>query len=181
MEKLLSLDALEFLRRFLLHVLPHGFVRIRSFGLLATRHVQDKIATCRQLLHVDPVTLPLPTPPSDWRSLYQQLTGTSLDQCPLCQQGHMVWQALPATELSIYNRSPPASSLAAGLSCTQALSRSWLRPGLRRTMPQPCFPDSCRLPGTDRGLPKADPPSCFHHTTPTWEASLARLVNIETP
>ena len=120
-EKILSLEALEFLRRFLLHVLPHGFVRIRSFGLLANRHVQDKIATCRQLLHVAPATLLLPTPPSDWRSLYQQLTGTSLDQCPLCQQGHMVWHALPATELSIFNRSPPASSLASAVSCPQAL------------------------------------------------------------
>jgi hypothetical protein len=120
-EPILSLDALEFLRRFLLHVLPHGFVRIRDFGLLANRHVQDKIATCRQLLHVAPATLLRPTPPADWRSRSQQLTGTSLDQCPLCQQGHMVWPALPATERSIFNRSPPASSLASAVSCPPAL------------------------------------------------------------
>jgi hypothetical protein len=121
-EKVLSLEALECLRRVLLHVLPRGFVRIRHVGLLAHRHAQDKIAACRQLLHVDPATLLLPTPPSDWGSLSQQLTGTSLDQCPLCQQGHMVWQALPATELSLCNRSPPTSSLTSGVSCTPALS-----------------------------------------------------------
>jgi Putative transposase/Transposase zinc-binding domain len=180
-EKVLSLEALELLRRFWLHVLPRGFVRIRHFGLLATRHVQDKIAACRPLLHVDPATLLLPTPPSEWDSLYQQLTGKSLDQCPLCPHGHMVWHALPVTELSLFNRSPPASSLAAGVSCTEARELSCLHPELRRTMSQPRFPDSCRLPETERRLPNPVPPRRFHHATPAWESSLAHPLNIETP
>jgi hypothetical protein len=118
--QILSLDALECLRRFLLDVLPRGFVRIRPFGLLANRHVQDKIATCRQRLNVDPATLLRPTPPAHWDALYQQLTGKSLDQCPLCQQGHMLWHALPSTERSIFNRAPPPSTLASGVSCPPA-------------------------------------------------------------
>src|ERR1051326_857967 len=46
----MTLSAEEFLRRFLLHVLPRGFVRIRHFGLLANRHRTERIALCRQLL-----------------------------------------------------------------------------------------------------------------------------------
>src|SRR3990172_13356987 len=46
----IELDACEFLRRFLQHVLPKGFVRIRHFGLLANRHRTQKIQRCRELL-----------------------------------------------------------------------------------------------------------------------------------
>ena len=48
--KEMTLDADEFIRRFLLHVLPKGFVRIRHYGLLAARHVDGKLADCRRLL-----------------------------------------------------------------------------------------------------------------------------------
>ena len=46
----MELDPLEFIRRFLLHVLPRGFVRIRRYGLLANRHREDSLARCRALL-----------------------------------------------------------------------------------------------------------------------------------
>jgi hypothetical protein len=49
-QKLLTLDAIEFLRRFLLHVLPRGFVKIRHFGFLANRHRRDALAVCHALL-----------------------------------------------------------------------------------------------------------------------------------
>jgi hypothetical protein len=51
-QKLLTLDAVEFLRRFVQHVLPKGFVKIRHYGLLANRRRQAKLALCRQLLLV---------------------------------------------------------------------------------------------------------------------------------
>src|SRR5262249_9150698 len=46
----MTLDAVEFVRRFLMHVLPAGFVRVRHYGLLANRHRQEKLARCRELL-----------------------------------------------------------------------------------------------------------------------------------
>jgi hypothetical protein len=51
--KQMTLDAEEFIRRFLLHVLPKGFVRIRHYGLLAGRNVDTKLADCRRLLGAD--------------------------------------------------------------------------------------------------------------------------------
>jgi hypothetical protein len=48
--KTMTLDALEFLRRMVQHVLPRGFVKIRHYGLLANRHRQQKLAQCRRLL-----------------------------------------------------------------------------------------------------------------------------------
>jgi hypothetical protein len=48
--KQMTLDADEFIRRFLLHVLPKGFVRIRHYGLLAGRNMDTKLADCRRLL-----------------------------------------------------------------------------------------------------------------------------------
>ena len=46
----MTLEAVEFVRRFLLHVLPAGFVRVRHYGLLANRHRREKLARCRELL-----------------------------------------------------------------------------------------------------------------------------------
>ena len=49
-QKLLTLDGVEFLRRFVQHVLPSGFVKIRHYGLLANRWREDRLALCRLLL-----------------------------------------------------------------------------------------------------------------------------------
>jgi hypothetical protein len=54
--KVMELDAAEFIRRFLLHVLPDGFHRIRHYGLFANGHRADKLALCRKLLEVAPVS-----------------------------------------------------------------------------------------------------------------------------
>ena len=57
--KIMTLDAFEFIRRFLLHVLPDGFVKIRHFGLLSNRNRKTCLETCRTLLGVkepDPCT-----------------------------------------------------------------------------------------------------------------------------
>jgi hypothetical protein len=80
--KVMTLDAGEFIRRFLLHVLPDGFRRIRHFGFLANAHRTAKLATIRTLLDV-----PAPdrdVSPSDYRTRYALLTGRSLDICPCC-------------------------------------------------------------------------------------------------
>jgi hypothetical protein len=80
--KVMILDADEFIRRFLLHVLPDGFHRIRHYGYLANGGRVAKLAHCRRLL-----AAPEPAPPAaaaDYRERYEQLTGRSLDLCPCC-------------------------------------------------------------------------------------------------
>jgi len=85
--KVMALGADEFIRRFLLHVLPDGFHRIRHYGYLANGVRVAKLAHCRRLL-----TAPEPAQPAaavNYRERYQQLTGRSLDLCPCCG-GRMV-------------------------------------------------------------------------------------------
>ena len=95
-QKTMMLAADEFIRRFLLHVLPGGFHRIRHYGFLGNRHRVAKLARCRQLLGlVRPPTLGVPpspaaTPRRDYRDVYEALTGLSLRVCPVCQHGQMV-------------------------------------------------------------------------------------------
>jgi hypothetical protein len=80
--KVMTLEADEFIRRFLTHTLPDGFHRIRHYGFLANGHRAAKLALCRLLLAA-PTPQPVP-PPADYRERYQRLTGRSLDLCPCC-------------------------------------------------------------------------------------------------
>ncbi len=91
-QKTMTLEADEFIRRFLLHALPQGLQRIRYYGLLGNRHRQEKLKQCRKLLEMEPPT-PAETEvkaPSDYRDRYEALTGVSLHECPLCHKGRMV-------------------------------------------------------------------------------------------
>jgi Putative transposase/Transposase zinc-binding domain len=85
--KLMTLSADEFLRRFLLHVLPDGFQRIRHYGLLSNRHRAENLARCRELLCMPAL---IPEPQQNYQERYQQLTGHDLLLCPRCNNGHMV-------------------------------------------------------------------------------------------
>jgi hypothetical protein len=89
-QKTMTLAANEFIRRFLLHVLPDGFQRIRYYGFLANRYREQKLARCRQLLAMPEPVLPDDQAAADYRDQYQKLTGTSLSECPACQRGCMV-------------------------------------------------------------------------------------------
>ena len=95
-EKPMTLDATEFLRRFLLHVFPQGFMRIRQYGFLANCQRQAKLARCRELIAEQaveenaerPKEPPTPRPPTEHQ--------TSRDCCPKCRKGRMrVVQSLP--------------------------------------------------------------------------------------
>ena len=88
--KVMCLEEQEFIRRFLLHVLPLGFQRIRHYGLLANRHRELKLARCRQLLGEPAPGVKRSDAPLDYRDRYEQLTGKSLRDCPKCGHGHMV-------------------------------------------------------------------------------------------
>ena len=89
-QKVMCLDAQEFIRRFLLHVLPGGFQRIRHYGFLANRYRAVKLARCRQFLDAPAPAAILAHVPLDYRDRYEQLTGKSLRDCPQCGRGHMV-------------------------------------------------------------------------------------------
>jgi hypothetical protein len=84
----MTLQAEEFIRRFMLHVLPSGFMRIRYFGFLSNRHRTRKLSHCRDLLHQKAAKSTLKS--MDWKARYESLTGKDIDLCPLCGKGHMV-------------------------------------------------------------------------------------------
>jgi hypothetical protein len=96
--KELPLPAEEFLRRFLLHVVPRGFMRIRHYGLLANCHRAQKLARCRALLGV----ATLPSPPADLDGLAphheddaHRPTEPTPPACPVCGQPMRVVEILP--------------------------------------------------------------------------------------
>jgi hypothetical protein len=83
LRRTMILPAEEFIRRFLLHVLPRGFMRIRHFGFLANRAKAHALARCRALLGVEP---PPPPQPASAAERILRLTGTDITRCPRC--GH---------------------------------------------------------------------------------------------
>ena len=87
--KTMTLAAQEFIRRFLLHVLPARFHRIRYYGWLGNRHRLEQLTHCRQLLGTSTSETPAATAPIDYRDRYAALTGRSLRDCPRCRDGHM--------------------------------------------------------------------------------------------
>ena len=104
-QKEMILSADEFLRRFLLHVLPDGFQRIRHYGLLGNRHRAENLAHCRELLAVP---VPIPQPEPDYRDRCRRLSGQDPLRCPQCKTGQMVRIAiLPpvARPVQIWNSS----------------------------------------------------------------------------
>ena len=71
-------------------MLPEGFQRIRYYGFLANRYREQKLALCRELLDMPTQEPPAPEAANDYRQRYEELTGSSLSQCPVCHQGHML-------------------------------------------------------------------------------------------
>jgi hypothetical protein len=88
-QKIMTLDANEFIRRFLIHALPDGFHRIRYFGFLGNCHRARKLERCRRLIGMASPELPI-EPSADYRDRYEVLTGHSLRECPHCHTGIMV-------------------------------------------------------------------------------------------
>jgi hypothetical protein len=103
-QKLLTLSLDEFLRRFLLHVLPKGFVRIRNFGWLANRQRATLLPLCFHLLGVlrQPQTEPEASTADESSPLWR---------CPQCGAPMRVIERLTAAQIQL--RSPPAQVAAA--------------------------------------------------------------------
>ena len=87
-KKTMTLDAEEFIRRFMLHVLPQGFMRIRHFGFLANRVKKLALPQCRKLLGLNPAFPQLPKRSA--QDLLGELTGIDLSRCPSCKHGTMI-------------------------------------------------------------------------------------------
>jgi hypothetical protein len=86
--KRMTLDVFEFIRRFLLHILPEGFMKIRHYGILSNRHRSTKLARCRELMGA-PQEAPSAKPRETWQALLLRVAGIDLTVCPTCGKGCM--------------------------------------------------------------------------------------------
>lgn len=93
-QKITTLGAHEFIGRFIQHILPDRFVRLRSYGILSTRNRPTKLARCRELLQA---ATPKPAL-RDWKALLEELTGRAIDACQSCNRGTMeTLEKIPST------------------------------------------------------------------------------------
>lgn len=109
--KVMWLSCGEFIRRFLQHILPKGFSKVRYYGLLANRDKGKRLRLCRKALG-QPTQPPLVL--TNWQERFYQLTGIDPTRCPCCEQGqmHMIAVLLPV-------RAPPGNSTQLITSVTQ--------------------------------------------------------------
>lgn len=111
-----TLEPVEFLRRFVSHVLPSRFVKIRHYGLLATGKARELWKAAFKLLESGPtasVTEARRSDPTaaadataDWQSSLLELTGVDVRRCPRCKEMTMVREPLPES------RAPPTAEAA---------------------------------------------------------------------
>ena len=100
--KVMRLDAGEFIRRFLLHVLPRGFTRLRHYGLLGNRGRARKLALCRALLAQ---SAPKPREPETPQAMMLRLTGNDITVCRHCAVGTLRRTLLLAPKsLAVFRR-----------------------------------------------------------------------------
>ena len=88
--KQITLDAFEFIRRFLLHILPDNFVKIRYYGLFNNRNRKAKIRLCKEILGASTDDEQETAVPESWEELFTRLTGIDPRICPCCGKGQMV-------------------------------------------------------------------------------------------
>jgi hypothetical protein len=118
--KEMSLPALEFIRRFLLHVLPRGFKRVRHFGLFGNRQRAERLQCARAALGRaadPPAPVAVGAAAELTLALIQRLTGIDLMVCPVCGTGRMrrqhVLDPLPPSQTATLSTPQPTLTLAA--------------------------------------------------------------------
>jgi hypothetical protein len=98
--KVMRLEAFEFIRRFLLHVLPGNFYKIRYYGIWSSRNRKTKLKHCQELLGVTTAPEALPSAAFNWEDWLCELTGIDPRVCPKCGKGRMVTrEILPAVKV----------------------------------------------------------------------------------
>lgn len=85
LEKQMTLTADEFMRRFLLHILPENFMKIRYYGFLGNRDRKDNIRLCLDLLEADYVQYK----EKNISVLMEEVTGINITMCPQCKKGQL--------------------------------------------------------------------------------------------
>jgi hypothetical protein len=105
-KKIARIEAHEFIRRFLLHVVPDGFMRIRHYGFLANSCKKQALAKCRQLLGQPPEAPQTPEKTTAQKML--ELTGRDITLCPACRRGTLrtVTQLSPHELVFLSTRNP---------------------------------------------------------------------------
>lgn len=103
--KLMELDAVEFIRRFMLHILPEGFCKIRYYGIFASRNRTSKLKKIRKVL--DRKTTKAKYAGLSRNEILHLLTGIDPLKCPCCKTGNMIPIEDTSTLLSKTNKSPP--------------------------------------------------------------------------
>ena len=100
--KLLTLEAFEFIRRFLLHVLPEQFVKIRYYGILSHRNRKGKLLRCKRLLGMLIPEQSKQVLKETWQDLLTRITGIDLRICPYCGKGKMIQrETLPPCSIGL--------------------------------------------------------------------------------
>jgi hypothetical protein len=100
--KLLTLEAFEFIRRFLLHVLPSQFVKIRYYGILSHRSRKGKLLRCKNLLGVLIPEESKQVLKETWQDLLTRITGIDPRVCPYCGKGKMIQkETLPPYSIAL--------------------------------------------------------------------------------
>lgn len=101
--KEMTLEAGEFIRRFLLHVLPDNFYKIRYYGILSSRNKKIKLTQCRRILGIKEKINEESVTSKSWKEMLYELTGVDVTQCPECKKGRMI---LVETMMARSSRSP---------------------------------------------------------------------------
>jgi hypothetical protein len=86
--KVMALVPEEFIARFLRHVLPGGFMRIRHYGILANRNKRERLGVARQALNAPAPAMNIK--PESVEAFYLRTTGRDIHQCPRCSSGRMI-------------------------------------------------------------------------------------------
>ena len=88
--KIMNLDVVLFMKRFLLHVLPNGFVRIRHYGFLGNPNKKNLWVLCRKFLGVLDDFQEEKNLPESWQDLMKIIIGKDPSICPVCNKGRLV-------------------------------------------------------------------------------------------
>lgn len=98
----MELEASEFIRRFLLHVLPDQFFKIRYYGFLSARNRKTKLIKCKELLGA--VITETEENDLNWQDFFEKVTGIDPTLCPVCKKGRLIYFE---TINPVQGRSPP--------------------------------------------------------------------------